>query len=124
MSHSPFRLKFHKLLHIPLVLPMILQDLPSVLQRGLAGDSYSISCVAHGYPPPTVSWFHNQVELQTAMISITVDYSEDVPIANSTLYFAELGLINKGVYYCNASNTLTIFSWDYSSSGYLGIDCE
>ena len=104
--------------------PMIVQDLPSVLQRGLAGDSYNISCVASGYPPPTFNWFHNQMELQQAMISVTVDNSGDVPIATSTLYFDQLHLNNEGVYYCNASNSLAVFYWDYSSYGYLEMDCK
>ena len=103
---------------------MIVQDLPSVLERGLAGDSYNISCAASGYPPPSFSWFHNQVELQAATISNTVNDDGDVPIATSTLHFAQLDLNNAGVYHCNASNTLAISSWDYSSTGYLEIDCE
>ena len=103
---------------------MIVQDLPSVLQRGLAGDSYNVSCAASGYPPPTFSWFHNLVELQAAVISNTIDDNGGLPLVTSSLHIAQLDLNNKGVYYCNASNTLAVFSWDYSSSGTLEMDCK
>ena len=106
------------------VLPKIVQDLPSVLQRGLAGESYSISCVASGYPPPTFSWFQNQVELQAAMISDTINDDGELPLVTSSLLIAQLDLKNEGVYYCNASNSLAVFSWDYSQPGYLEMDCE
>ena len=103
---------------------MIVQDLPPMLQRGLAGDSYNISCVASGYPPPTFSWFHNQVELQVAMISNDISDDGGLPLVTSSLHITQLDLNNEGVYYCNASNSLAVFSLDYSSSGYLEIDRE
>ena len=103
---------------------MIVQDLPSTLQRGLAGDMYSILCVASGYPPPTFSWFHKQVELQTVTISNTINDEGGLPLVTSSLNFARLDLSDEGVYYCNASNALAIFAWDSSSSGHLEMDCE
>ena len=103
---------------------MIVQDLPLVLQRGLAGDLYKISCVASGYPPPNFSWFHNQVELQAAMISNTIKDDGGLPLVTSSLHIAQLDLKSEGVYYCNASNSLGIFAWDVSSPGYLGMDCK
>ena len=116
--------EFHCCYMFYVVFPKIIQDLPPTLQRGLAGHSYNMSCTAFGYPMPNFSWFHNQVELQSAMISVNVDNSGDLPITTSTLYFAQLDLSNEGVYYCNASNSLAIFAWDASSSGFLEIDCE
>ena len=111
-------------MHHIVVLPKIIEGLPPLLRRGLAGLSYNLSCSASGYPPPVFSWFHNQMELQSAMTSVTIDTSDAPPIATSSLYFAQLQLNNNGVYYCNASNSLATFSWDYSSFGYLEMDCE
>ena len=103
---------------------MIVQDLPSTLPRGLAGDTYSISCVSAGYPPPTFRWFHNQVELQAAIISNIVNDDGGLPLVTSSLNFTHLDLSDEGVYYCNASNSLAVFNWASSSSGYLEMDCE
>ena len=106
------------------MLPIIVQGLPSVLERGLAGGRYSLSCVASGYPPPTFSWFHNQVELQAVTISNIVNDDGSLPLVMSSLNFTQLDLSDEGVYDCNASNSLAIFAWTYSSSGYLEMDCE
>ena len=43
---SIVRLNFTRLFFPIVVSPMIVEDLPSVLERGLAGDSYNISCAA------------------------------------------------------------------------------
>ena len=106
------------------VIPVIVQDLPSVLQRGLAGDAYSISCAASGYPSPTFSWFHNKVELQATMTSSTINNHGALPVVTSSLHIARLDLSDEGAYYCNASNSLAVISWDYSTSGFLRMDCE
>ena len=103
---------------------MIVQNPPLVLQRGLAGGTYNISCVASGYPPPTFSWYHNQMELQAAMISNTINDHGGLPLVTSSLHIAQLDLSDEGAYYCNASNSLAVFTWDYSSPGYLEMDCE
>ena len=121
--HNALLAKFHEFFAL-LVLPVIVQDLPSVLQRGLAGDTYNISCAASGYPPPTFSWFHNQVELQAAMISSTINDHGALPVVTSSLHIVHLDLSDEGVYYCNASNSLAVTSWDYSSSGFLEMDRE
>ena len=106
------------------VLPIIVHGLPSVLERGLAGSNYSLSCVASSYPPPTFSWFHNQVELQAVTILNTLHDDESLPLVTSSLNFTQLDLSDEGVYHCNASNSLAVFAWTYSSSGYLEMDCE
>ena len=104
------------------MLPIIVQGLPSMLERGLAGGRYSLSCVASGYPPPTFSWLHNQVELEA--VSNTIKNDGSLPLVMSSLNFTELDLSDEGVYHCNASNSLVVFDWTYSSSGYLEMDCE
>ena len=106
------------------VLPVIVQDLPSMLQRGLAGDAYNLSCIASGYPPPTFSWFHNQMELQATMMSSTINDHGALPVVTSSLVITRLDLSDEGIYYCNASNSLAVTSWDYSSSVFLEMDCE
>ena len=112
------------MLLVLVVLPIIVQGLPSTLERGLAGGTYSLSCVASGYPPPTVSWLHNQVELEAVSISNTINDDGSLPLVTSSLNFAQLDLSDEGVYHCNASNSLAVFAWTYSSSGYLEMDCE
>ena len=61
----------------------------------VTGDLYNpleLSCIATGNPAPTVEWFR---------VNETTPLSN---VLNGRLMIDELGLLNRGFYYCRASN--------------------
>ena len=59
-----------------------------------------LNCSARGEPPPTITWIRGDVP-------IISDLGGRVQVmANGSLYFREVMLLDTGTYICNASNSL------------------
>ena len=75
-----------------------------------AGERHSISCVAVGWPLPTVRWLKNNQELnndeinQTIVVKKSIQWEELVIL---TLRILEVDLHDSGNYTCEATNNIT-----------------
>ena len=49
-------------LNISGIAPQMQKDLPKILEKN-EGDNVSLTCGARGFPPPTFTWFREQVKL-------------------------------------------------------------
>lgn len=64
------------------------------------GSNITLSCQAKGYPPPNITWFHNNLGADlTAQASTTNGLSQ--------LELVGISLADNGTYTCTASNEIT-----------------
>ena len=70
----------------------------------LVGERVSFTCVVEGIPTPTVTWYHNGVQLSAGGV---------VSISGNTLNISSLTVGHTGMYQCFASNVVgsTQHSW-------------
>lgn len=88
-----------------------------------------LSCVAHAFPPPTISWFRNgyllstsENEAGTLKIDNHVTSVEGVRLVHSRLEMCNTGSLSSGMYNCLADNQLTNGSADFQV-GIQGTQC-
>ena len=70
----------------------------------LVGERVSFTCVVEGIPTPTVTWYHNGVQLSAGGV---------ISISGNTLNTSSLTVGHTGMYQCFASNVVgsTQHSW-------------
>lgn len=92
-----------------LVPPNLLSDLHDV--NVTAGDVIFFACNSTGFPPPTISWYKNNVtltdngELTPGGPSIT-SYTTGGTMTASQLYLEGVDLSDAGNYHCQSYNNL------------------
>ena len=84
---------------------------PPFIENGPASDmvelytSLHLTCIASGSPQPTIQWYKNEKEID----------GEGSPF----LVIDEVQFLDRGIYYCIATNTQGTASSDYA---YINID--
>ena len=70
----------------------------------LVGERVTFTCVVEGIPTPTVTWYHNGVQLNAGGV---------ISISGNTLTISSLAFRYTGMYQCLASNVVgrTQCSW-------------
>ena len=82
---------------------------PSFDLQQLIGQSVTFTCVVSGIPTPTVTWYHNGVQLS---VGGAISISRNSPNV-SVLSISSLAVEDTGIYQCFASNVVgrTQASW-------------
>ena len=74
---------------------------PDDLEK-LVRQSYTFTCIVSGIPTPTVTWYHNNMELSAGgVISVT-----RMSLSTSMLTISNLAESHTGIYQCFASNVV------------------
>ena len=68
---------------------------PSNDLEKLVGERVSFTCVVEGIPTPTVTWYHNGVQLNASGL---------ISISGNTITISNLTVGHTGMYQCFASN--------------------
>ena len=75
----------------------------------LTGSFLLLPCTARGYPPPVISWTHNE----RIIAAVAGDQRVQVH-SNGSLVIFPVVLMDSGVYLCHASNSIGEDSSDTS----------
>ena len=77
----------------------------SANQEVTSPDSVSLNCTVDSYPPSTIIWFYNGVEVQAALPRVTISTVQvDNRTQESTLTLLNTTLEDDGTYTCSAEN--------------------
>ena len=86
------------------------------------GDTVVLSCVAHGFPEPTIIW--NRLDSEDF---IPVNLTSDTWMSNGTIFITsvlkicDIELSDSGVYSCTAANNATGTAVTYSQNFTLSV---
>ena len=100
-----------------------LTEIPQDTNSSLGGDLI-LSCVADGFPVPSIVWVYNGAEIDAdSSARITITAEQSVPgQRNSTLIITSAQFSDSGEYVCNATTTEP--SFETVTSGPVQVDIQ